>query len=242
MSKTRRVVYTLTAMALSGLLVALVYVLQLKQLEMQRTVNVVAAHTFIPSGTVLTADLLEIRPVFVGSYRPEMFTNMEEVLGMESVVPLGTQEPLLEWKLNTMHLLPTNDQSTFQIPKDYILSISNGIRAGDRVRIYVSDAEEGSRRLFPHEVVVASVKSANNVEVDNPKNSNLLSRASGDAEKMYISRLEANGPIDQINLNLTEEEWLLIDQICSTRKAKLVISFTSSSITEIDDSMGREGL
>lgn len=47
---------------------------------------------------------------------------------------------------------------------------------------------------------------------------------------MYTSRLEANGAIDQINLNLTENEWLQIDQLCSAKKAKLVIAFSSTSI------------
>ena len=44
------------------------------------------------------------------------------------------------------------------------------------------------------------MKSSANVEVDNPKSSNLLSKVEGDKEKMYASRLEANGAIDQINL------------------------------------------
>jgi hypothetical protein len=47
---------------------------------------------------------------------------------------------------------------------------------------------------------------------------------------MYLSRLEANGAIDQINLNLTEEEWLQLDRLCSTKKTKLVIAFSSASI------------
>ena len=83
------------------------------------------------------------------------------------------------------------------------------------MRIYVSGADGSSRRLFEEkEITVASVKSSANVEVDNPKNSNLLSKVEGDKEKMYASRLEANGAIDQINLNLVEREWLQIDQLC----------------------------
>ncbi|MNR43241.1 hypothetical protein D3C85_1618470 [compost metagenome] len=97
--------------------------------------------------------------------------------------------------------------------------------------MYVSEADGSSHRLFEEkEMMVASVKSSANVEVDNPKNSNLLSKAQGDEQKMYTSRLEANGAIDQINLNLTEKEWLQIDQLCSSKKAKLVIAFSSTSI------------
>ena len=43
------------------------------------------------------------------------------------------------------------------------------------------------------------------MEVDNPKSSNLLSKVEGDEQKMYTSRMEANGAIDQINLNLSEK-------------------------------------
>ncbi len=99
------------------------------------------------------------------------------------------------------------------------------------MRIYSSGPDGNTRRLLASEIVVASVKSAANVEVDNPKNSNLLSKAEGDEEKMYLSRLEANGAIDHINLNLKEEEWFTIDNLCGSKKAKLVIAFSASSIT-----------
>ncbi|MNI13617.1 hypothetical protein D3C73_668500 [compost metagenome] len=152
------------------------------------------------------------------------------MIGQETAIPLGTNEPILRWKMNRFHMLPSEQQSTFQIPKEYVLSISNGIRAGDQVRVYASTADGSSQKLFHQDITVASVKSSANVEVDNPKNSNLMSKANGDAEKMYLSRLEANGAIDQINLNLTEEEWLTLDRLCSTKKTKLVIAFSSTSI------------
>ncbi|MDF2816018.1 MAG: hypothetical protein K0Q81_2218 [Paenibacillus sp.] len=74
------------------------------------------------------------------------------------------------------------------------------------------------------------MKSSANVEVDNPKNPNLLSKIHSDTEKMYASRREANGTIDHINLNLTGEEWLTIDRMCKSKKAKLVIALTASYI------------
>ena len=63
------------------------------------------------------------------------------------MIPLGTQEPILKWKVNRYHLLPNEQQATFQIPKEYVLTVSNGIRAGDRVRMYVSGMDGSSRRL-----------------------------------------------------------------------------------------------
>jgi hypothetical protein len=177
--------------------------------------------------------MLESKPVFAAAVTQDMITDPSELIGRETLIPIGKSEPILRWKLNRLHLLPGNGEATFQIPKEYILSISSGIRAGDKVKIYASTAEAGGpRKLFATDVVVASVKSSANVEVDNPKSSNLLSKAEGDEEKMYISRLEANGPIEQIDLNLTEEQWMTIDRLCSTKKTKLVIAFTAASITE----------
>jgi hypothetical protein len=85
--------------------------------------------------------------------------------------------------------------------------------------------------LFDHEVIVASVKSTTNVEVDSPDVSSLKSKLDGDAEKMYASRFEANGSIEHINLNLSEAEWLEMDSICSTQKARLVIAFSPTSLS-----------
>ncbi|NOU62801.1 flagellar biosynthesis protein FlgA [Paenibacillus sp. LMG 31461] len=231
MNRRRSLLISVIAALLAGLLVYGVYVLQVNQVELQQTVQVVVPKDFVRAGQFIHEDMVEFKAIQKGSYTSSMMTKLTDVIGQESMIPLGTQEPILKWKLNRYHLLPNEQQATFQIPKEYLLTVSNGIRAGDRVRMYVSGSDGSSRRLFgDKEITVASVKSSANVEVDNPKNSNLLSKAQGDEQKMYTSRLEANGAIDQINLNLTENEWLQIDQLCSGKKAKLVIAFSSTSI------------
>ncbi|TXK81021.1 SAF domain-containing protein [Paenibacillus sp. N3.4] len=231
MNRRRSLMISLVAAVLAGLLVYGVYVMQIKQVELQQTVQVVVPKDFIRAGTLVGKEMLELQAIQKGSFTSSMMTNLNDIAGQETLIPLGKHEPILKWKVNRYHLLPSVDQATFQIPKEYLLSVSNGIRAGDRVRIYVSALDGSSRRLFMEkEITVASVKSSANVEIDNPKTSNLLSKVEGDKEKMYASRLEANGAIDQINLNLSEKEWLDIDQLCSAKKAKLVIAFSSSSI------------
>jgi Flp pilus assembly protein CpaB len=231
-NKKRNLLISCSAALLAALLVYGVYKLQLKQVELQKTVSVVVPKDFIRAGTMIEADMLTYKPVMAGSFLEGMFTDLAQLAGLESVVPLGTDEPILSWKVDKFHLLPSRGQSTFQIPKDYILSVSNGIRAGDKVNVYVSGVDSDSGRLFGSEITVASVKSSANVEVDNPKSPNLYSRVNGDTEKMYASRREANGSIDQINLNLTEEQWLTIDRACRDKKAKLVIALSASSLTE----------
>jgi hypothetical protein len=226
-------VISLVSAGLSALLVYGIYLLQIRQVELAQTVHVVVPKKFIREGTMLSADMLEYRSILADSFDPRMLRRIEQAEGMETMVPLGSGEPILDWKLDKYHLLPSADQSTFQIPKEYILSVSGGIRAGDKVMLYISGEAAPSARLFDHEVTVASVKSSANMEIDDPEHSNLLSRAKGDLEMMYVSRRDANGPIDQINLNLTEEEWLKLDTLCGKRGMKLVIAFRSSSITEL---------
>ncbi|WJH37080.1 SAF domain-containing protein [Paenibacillus sp. CC-CFT747] len=229
MNRKRNLVISTGALLLAGLLVYGVYLLQIRQVELQQTVGVVVPKEFIKAGTLLTEDMLEVMPMVKGAYREQMAVRVEDLVGQENLVPLGGKEPVLLWKLDRFHLMPREGQATFQIPKDYILSLSGGIRAGDQVRLYLS-GKEGAIRLFPHDITVASVKSAANVEVDDSKQSAMTSRFSGDAEKMYASRREANGAIDQINLNLTEEEWIRIDEACRSKQSKLVIAFSSASL------------
>jgi hypothetical protein len=229
-NRARNLLISSAAALLSGLLVYGVYVLQVKQITLQETVNVVMPKDFIQAGTLLTSDLLELKPIYKGGERIGMYTSLGDVIGQETLLPLGAGEPILSWKMNRFHLLPSAVQSTFQIPKEYVLSVSSGIRAGDLVRVYLSSEDGRSYRLFDHDISVASVKSSNHAEVDNPNHPNLLSRTSGDAVKMYASRLEGTFAIDLINLNLSEAEWLQIDSLCSAKKAKLVIAFSSASI------------
>ncbi|MBO7747846.1 flagellar biosynthesis protein FlgA [Paenibacillus sp. MWE-103] len=230
MNRKRHLLLSVTAALLSGLLVYGVYMLQLRQVKFQETVNVVVPLRFVAAGERLAPDMLGQKQIAKASFTDDMAMSRDELAGMEVVVPLGANEPLLRWKVDKFRLLPSQSQSTFGIPRDYVLSVSNGIRAGDKVMVYVSGEAAGSERLFPEAVTVASVKTAGNVEIDDADNSSLLSMASGDKEAMYASRRDANGMIDYINLNLTEAEWLKLDSLCKGGQSKLVIAYSPESL------------
>ncbi|MFF2483274.1 flagellar biosynthesis protein FlgA [Paenibacillus sp. NPDC058071] len=230
MSKRRNTTISIVAAVLSGTLVYGLFQLQRLQLEQRDTVAVVVPKRFIDAGERLAEGDLAYRFVPVDSFDEKMLRDVKLASGMETIVPLGTNEPILDWKINKFRLLPASMESTFQIPREYIRSISNGIRAGDKVTLYVSGENEPSRRLFGAAVTVASVKSAGNVEIDNMHNPNLLSLAEGDRERMYASRRDANGMIDYINLNLSEEQWLELDGLCKDGARKLVVAFSPESL------------
>lgn len=214
---------SLTAVVCSALVVYGVYMLLIRQVELQQTVYVVVPKKFISAGSVITSDMVELKPITEGGFHEQMLTSLDQVTGKEALVPLGTGEPILGWKVGKYSLLPSTDEATFQIPKSYILSIASGIRAGDLVDVYVS-GKMGTVLLLER-VQVASLRSSSNQEVDNPDDPQLLARARNDLESMYLSRREANASIDQINLNLTEEQWRMIDEACRNEDNKLVIAF-----------------
>ncbi|MBW7476425.1 SAF domain-containing protein [Paenibacillus oenotherae] len=230
MNRRRNLAISITAALISGLLVYGVYMLQVRQIQLQEEVSVIVPNRFVSAGERITADMLELKAIPRSAYDSGMLQDVTEVLGMEAVVPLGSGEPLLIWKVDKYRLHPSRTQSTFQIPRDYVLSVSNGIRAGDKVVLYMSGGEVESSRLFDEPVTVASVKTSANIEIDDTEHSNLMSLASGDREKMYASRRDANGMIDYINLNLSEEQWLRLDALCKDGGGKLVIAFSPQSL------------
>ncbi|MBM7565252.1 SAF domain-containing protein [Paenibacillus sacheonensis] len=230
MNRRRNALLSVTAALLSGMLVYGVYVLQLRQVKFQETVEVVVPVRFVAAGERLTPDLLGLKQIAKASYSDDMLLGKDGLGGMEVVVPLGADEPLLRWKVDKFRLLPNKSQSTFGIPRDYVLSVSNGIRAGDKVIVYASGDTTVSERLFAEAVTVASVKTAGNMEIDDADNSSLMSMASGDKEAMYASRRDAIGMIDYINLNLTEAQWLQLDSLCRNGKSKIVIAYSAESL------------
>lgn len=229
MNRGRQIRISVSAAVLSGLLVYGVYLLQLRQIRLTETAEVIVPKQFVPAGTSLARDMLTTLRLPSGAVTGEMITDMAEAAGLESSAPLGGGEPLLRWKLDKFRLLPRAGEATFQVPRDYVKSIASGIRAGDRAIVYLSDEGGASRRLFADSIVVAAVKTASNQEIDNPKSSNLLSMAEGDKERMYASRRDANGSIDAVNLNLTEAQWLELDNACKDGASKLIIAFDATS-------------
>lgn len=228
MLRRRNVWLGVASALLAGLLVYVIYVVQLAQIRGQETVAIVVPKQFIDAGTRITGEMVDRRTIVRSALHHDMLLDVQDIVGKEAAIPLGVDEPVLKWKLNHLQLSPQYDEATFQIPREYIRSISSGIRAGDRVTVYVS-GESVQERLFDEKIVVASVKTAAYTEVESRTQSALISRARGNEEMLYVARRDANAPIDHVNLNLTESQWLAIDRLCGTGEAKLVIAYTGET-------------
>jgi len=227
MLRGRKMLITLLSALLSAVLVYGLYLLQSERIQAEEQVQVVVPSEWIEAGQMITTDQLKLLSMPISLATTEMIFAITDVVGQEAVVPLGSDEPILQWKLNRYALHPNDQEATFQIPKDYIKSISNGIRAGDAVWIYSSGAEAIPTRIFQQDIIVASVKTGSNLEVDAPDEEGKNAIVRSNAEQMYASRRIANGMIEYINVNLTEEQWLYIDTLCKTGDVKLVIAYHS---------------
>jgi len=227
MISRRRILLSIVAALLAAFAVYGLYYVQLERVQQEERVSIIVPSNWIDAGQPITTDQLLWQSIPISMATDDMLYDIDKVVGQEAVIPLGTGEPILQWKLNKFALHPNEQQATFQIPKDYIKSVSNGIRAGDEVWIYLSSDEGESVRLFSEGIVVASVKTGSNNEVDVPNEAEKHAIVRSNAEQMYASRREANGMIEYINVNLTEAQWLEIDRHCSGGQSKLVIAYHS---------------
>jgi|SRR5690606_24738944 len=227
MISKRRMLLSVCAALLAALAVYGLYYVQLERVQQEERVNILTPSSWIDAGQPITLQQLAWQSIPSSMATDDMLYELDEVVGQEAVIPLGTGEPILKWKLNKFSLHPNAQQATFQIPKDYIKSISNGIRAGDEVWFYLSSDEGEAERLFTEGIVVSSVKTGSNNEVDVPNEAEKHAIVRSNAEQMYASRRDANGMIEYINVNLTEAQWLEIDRRCSGGQSKLVIAYHS---------------
>lgn len=232
LNRSRRVIIALISAMISAALVYGVYMIQLKQVEIQETISVFVPQQFIDAGTRVTAEHITEKRMSKVAYDPRMVKTKDEVIGYEAIVPLAAGEPIHSWKLDRHRLMPRREESTFRIPKEYIKSIASSIRAGDQVKVYISGSED-SRLLFKETVTVAAVKSSGNTEISDDAGQHLLHTAADDYEQMYVSRRYATGAIDHINLNLSEQQWLELDRLCREEGFLLVIAYTLPAIDSV---------
>ncbi|WP_287021249.1 SAF domain-containing protein [Cohnella sp.] len=131
MNRKRQIAISLSAALLSGVVVYGVYLLQLRQIRLEETVQVVAPKQFVPAGSTLERGMLTEVSLPRSAVTKNMVTRAADVVGMQTHAPLGTLEPILDWKVDRYPLLPRPGEATFQIPREYVKSVSNGIRAGE---------------------------------------------------------------------------------------------------------------
>lgn len=224
---------TWIALAISvGLAVLLVTVLfhivQASVLKQQK-VWVLAPSHFLPVGHVITASDVTRIIVFRDGVTDEVARSKRALVGRMVAVAIGKHEPFLRWKVTRNAAMPRGEERTFQIPKSYLFSVANELRAGDAVYVYVS-SRDGSKQLFPDPVRVHAVKTAANQEVTDLDGTPFSGAFQSNEQARMASRRNANGAIESVNLNLRAEQWLQIDQMCKEGAAHIALAYSSSKV------------
>lgn len=218
------------AVCVSAILVVVLYQLQGNYLSKKQEMKVVAPVAFIPAGQVIREEDVRLVSIARRDFTKDMFRKWNSMIGQASIVALGKDEPILKWKLADNPIVPSENEATFQVPKSYLFSVSNEIRSGDQVYVYVSSPKGHSQLLFPEPVVVASVKTANNQEVEDAIEASLPNQFRSNKDAISSNRRNANGLIDYVNLNLTKSQWLAIDSLCKSGTARIALAFTNFDV------------
>lgn len=226
MKRKHRWLVLAISLLLSGLIVYGMYRLQGQYIRSEQTVPIYVANQWLQAGHIITSTDLKQVQYPLSLVTEDMLIHSDELINKELVIPLGKEEPFISWKLNTFHLLPKLDEATFQIPVTYIKSVANDIRAGDYVYIYASGHDVASNKLFNEPVKVAAVKTSTNTEVESVAINDVGSTLDSNSFELYQHRRKASGVIEYINLNLTEPQWLAIDELCKDGNAQLIVAFT----------------
>lgn len=229
MGRRRTLIALAISVVVAALLVAVLFrIVQASVLKQQKT-WVLAPRHFLPVGHVISADDVTRVVVFRDSVTDRVVRSKQALVGRMVAVSMGKHEPILRWKVVRNAALPRGDERTFQIPKSYLFSVANELRAGDSVYVFVS-AHEGSKQLFAKPVRVHAVKTAANQEVTDAGQSPFTDAFRGNAEALAVSRKNANGAIEAVNLNLRPEQWLEIDRLCKDGESRIALAYAATAV------------
>ena len=226
MKRKQRWLLIFISFILSSVIIYGLYLFQAHYIRAEQTVTVYVANKWLQTGHIVTPSDIKTVMFPRSIVTDEMIVEMNQLLNKELIMPLGQDEPFLVWKLNDFHLLPKHDEATFQIPVQYIKSVANDLRAGDYVSLYLSQEDGVSLKLFEKPIKVASVKTSTNVEVESITGNDVSLLLQSNEAALYQQRRKATGMIEYINLNLTEQQWLAIDEACKTGQAELIIAYS----------------
>jgi Flp pilus assembly protein CpaB len=140
--------------------------------EQVQTTQVLMPTRLIASGETIEAGMLRNVSVPIDAVQETALNRPEEVLGKTAVVPIGPEEQILPWKLADVQLTPRDGERYISFKTEEVTNVSNMIRRGDRVDVWVEFAEAkqiGGEWLGAIKIIeglrVASVRTAEGAEV-----------------------------------------------------------------------------
>jgi Flp pilus assembly protein CpaB len=140
--------------------------------EQVQTTQVLMPSRLIASGETIDSGMLRNVPVPIDAVQGAALKRPEDVLGRTAVVPIGPEEQILPWKIADVQLTPSDGERYISFKTDEVTNVSNMIRKGDRVDVWVEFTEAkqiGGEWLGAIKIIegllVASVRTSEGAEV-----------------------------------------------------------------------------
>jgi hypothetical protein len=131
----------------------------------------------LQAGDVISDENVQSVLIPITAHDPSALVNLESIRGKKLKVPLSTGEEFVAWKLADAILTPNANQRYYAFKTDALQNVSNMIRRGDRVdvwvefetpRRYVDEKGDGqwigSVKLLEN-LLIADVKSAEGAQI-----------------------------------------------------------------------------
>jgi Flp pilus assembly protein CpaB len=110
----------------------------MKRYEVKVTTEpVLMAKRYIPAHTVITEEMLYMEQIDSRLKNTNAIHDPKFLIGKETSIPIGTNEQLVNWKIDERRLIPNPGESYFTFKTDAISSVSNMVRRGDYVPIWL---------------------------------------------------------------------------------------------------------
>jgi Flp pilus assembly protein CpaB len=124
----------------------------------------------LQAGDVITNDNVQSMLIPVSAHDPNAITDIEAIRGKKLKVPLSTAEEFIAWKLADVILAPNSDQRYYAFKTDALQNVSNMVRRGDRVDVWVEfETPRRSGDLNAGKQWIGSVKLLENLLVKEVK-------------------------------------------------------------------------
>lgn len=192
------------------------------------TADAIMPSRLIASGETIDASMLRTVRVAKAAIPADAVRDAEAVIGSTAVVPIGPNETIASWKLADRQLTPREGERYVSFPTDDVTNVSNMLRRGDRVDVWVEFDEpvllngrlRGAVKVAEN-VLVASVRTQDGTEVTDSRAYDAPFQSSG--KQMERVRSEASGKAGMNTFIMSEEVYDAFALASIAGKVKLVL-------------------
>jgi hypothetical protein len=235
----------LIGLVLGGqLLLVNLYVTKLEsRVDSKKVVRIKDSSKQIPSHTVLTADMVEVKRVRLEDLLPDGFVSIDDVVGKEATVPLEPKEQITSSKIDVA--VKKEGETTIEFPSEWLISFPQSLRRLDVVRLWVAGDPKELKNIQSSESAPTAARNANvepqasiQNEIDDiVKNKEPLLKGVTiayfkdsssndviDPNDASAPRVKSSGVGSKIELSFTDEQWAIVRDL-AMKGYKFVIGY-----------------